>query len=438
MSTHQITFAIQGMFCAKCVVTLEQALTRLDGIIAAHVNYATERATVLFNPARVSLASMVSAVRREGFQVPLERITLQVDTLLYASSAQTVERVLSRVAGVVQAKAKIPHQQILLDVLSDLAQVGDYEGALAKLGLSITHRLAPQRARNFFIRTLLISALAFLSLLSAGAHIGWIQVSLLHAPFFLIAVSVLVAYVIGLPFFHLAYDAAIQGEFDAGVWLAIAVLVSLSGGLALAIISPSKLLTDSGFLLAILLTTGWYMMRSISILDLRRNTLVSIMAGSVAALTLLVIYLGILSALQSPAHALEQFSIDSVWVGLVASGFGAQIGLYTHLRLLVHAAKLAGATAVTGTGTGTSTLGMIACCAHHLSDIAPLVALTGATSLSGAISFFNEWKYAFIALGLAMNVVGIVVIMRTIRKHQAHLTAMLEPAGEAQAVPACH
>ncbi|MBI5035043.1 MAG: cation transporter [Chloroflexi bacterium] len=436
MSTHQITFAIQGMFCAKCVVTLEQALTRLDGVIAAHVNYATERATVMFTPSRVSLATLVSAVQHEGFQVPIERIILNVDHLLYTSSPNTVERVLSRIAGVVQAKAEIPNQQIILDVLSSPEQVGDYEGALAKLGLSATQQPASHTARNFFVRTLLIFVLALLSLFSAGAHVGLIQASLLHAPLLVIAVSVLVAYVIGWPFFHLAYDAALQGEFDPGVLLALAVFVSLSGGLALVVISPTKSLTDSGFLVAILLSTGWFAMRSITISGVKRNILLPILAGSLAILAMLGFYLGILTVLQSPSHALEQLSIDIVWVGLVALGFGAQIGLYTHLRLLVHAAKLAGATAVTGAGTGTSTLGMVACCAHHLSDLAPLVALTGASSLYGAISFFNEWKYAFIALGLAMNVVGIVVTTRTIRKHKAHLSIMarqpLEPA------PACH
>ncbi len=145
-----------------------------------------------------------------------------------------------------------------------------------------------------------------------------------------------------------------------------------------------------------------------------RLFLLPVLASAIAALLMVGIYLGILSALQSPSHAVEQLAIDRVWVGLVALGFGTQIGLYAYLRLIIHAAKAAGATAVTGAGTGTSTLGMLACCAHHLTDVAPLVGLTGASGLSGAIGFFTEWKYAFIALGLVMNAVGIVVILRTI------------------------
>ncbi len=167
-----------------------------------------------------------------------------------------------------------------------------------------------------------------------------------------------------------------------------------------------------------------------------KQLVIPVVVGILAALAMLGIYLGILSAFQSPSHAFEQLATDRVWVGLVALGFGTQIGLYTYLRFIIHAARAAGATAMAGTGTGTSTLGMIACCAHHLTDVAPLVGLTGASGLSGAIGFFTEWKYAFIALGLGMNAIGIIVTLRTIRRSKAHLDVMAMATTET--APACH
>ena len=176
----------------------------------------------------------------------------------------------------------------------------------------------------------------------------------------------------------------------------------------------------------------------------RKLFAIPVLVGILAAVAMFGVYVLILTVLQDFSHAMQQAGQDWLWVGLVALGFGAQIGLYTFLRVMIHAAKAVGATAMTGAGTGTSTLGMIACCAHHLTDIAPLVGLTGASGLSGAIGFFTEWKYAFIALGLVINALGIIVTIRTIRKSKAHLDAMTEvtlvaaSAAEAQAVPACH
>lgn len=170
---------------------------------------------------------------------------------------------------------------------------------------------------------------------------------------------------------------------------------------------------------------------------LNKNLVVPIFAGILAAFGMFALYILILTVFQDFSHAMQQAGQDWLWVGLVAFGFGMQIGLYTHLRLLVNAAKAIGATAATGAGTGTATLGMVACCAHHLTDLAPLVALTGASGLSGAISFLNEWKYAFIALGLVVNAISIVITFRTIRQSRAHLNAMAATA-VTETKPACH
>ncbi len=160
------------------------------------------------------------------------------------------------------------------------------------------------------------------------------------------------------------------------------------------------------------------------------------LVGILAALAMFGMYVLILTVFQDFSHAMQQAAQDWLWVGLVAAGFGAQIGLYAYLRMLVHAAQAVGAAVATGAGTGTATLGMVACCAHHLTDVAPLVALTGASGLSGAIAFLNEWKYPFIALGLAVNTVGILITFRTIRRVRAHWGA-IEPRA-AEAVAACH
>ncbi len=42
------------------------------------------------------------------------------------------------------------------------------------------------------------------------------------------------------------------------------------------------------------------------------------------------------------------------------------------------------ATAATGGGAGASAVGMLACCAHHLTDLAPLAGLTGTAALLSA------------------------------------------------------
>ena len=56
---------ITGMTCASCANRVERSLNQLDGVTAS-VNYATEKATVDFDPAAVAPAELVAAVEAGG------------------------------------------------------------------------------------------------------------------------------------------------------------------------------------------------------------------------------------------------------------------------------------------------------------------------------------------------------------------------------------
>jgi len=77
-----------------------------------------------------------------------------------------------------------------------------------------------------------------------------------------------------------------------------------------------------------------------------------------------------------------------------------------------------------GAGGGTSTVAMVACCLHHVSDLLPLL------GLSAAASFLSAYKIPFMLVGLARNAVGIFVIVRTIRREQRHVQHLAEAADE--------
>lgn len=143
----------------------------------------------------------------------------------------------------------------------------------------------------------------------------------------------------------------------------------------------------------------------------RPSTLIeprSIAAGVLAAAALLGIYLGIISLAQGVEHALEQLATDALFVGLIATGFGTQIALFVELRTVDRRHR--SAAAVTAAGTGTSAAAMLACCAHHLVDLLPLL------GLSAAAVFLNAYQTPLFLLSIGMNVVGIVVIGRQLQR----------------------
>ncbi len=57
---------VQGMHCASCVLTIEEALGELPGVDQASVNFATERVSVTYDSGRVDLPKLNQAVSAAG------------------------------------------------------------------------------------------------------------------------------------------------------------------------------------------------------------------------------------------------------------------------------------------------------------------------------------------------------------------------------------
>ena len=145
---------------------------------------------------------------------------------------------------------------------------------------------------------------------------------------------------------------------------------------------------------------------------MRRRVVISVALGGIGAVALLALYVGLVSWAQGVDHALELMSQDRVFVAAIAAGFGTQIGLFAYIHQLRRAIA-GGSVAIAGTSTTTSTVSMLACCAHHLTDVLPVV------GLSGLAVFLMDARTPLMLLGLAMSAVGIAVMVRELRRISA-------------------
>ena len=68
MSETKKTFSIKGIHCASCVVLLEDSLNKVDGVLKATVNLATEKATVVYDSNKVTDQNLAGAVSNVGYK----------------------------------------------------------------------------------------------------------------------------------------------------------------------------------------------------------------------------------------------------------------------------------------------------------------------------------------------------------------------------------
>lgn len=97
---------VGGMTCASCSARVQRALTKVDGVINAHVNLATETATVQ-SLSRVDTQTLYSAIEKSGFDVIQPAWQLKIVGMTCASCVARVEKALKKVAGVISAEVNL-------------------------------------------------------------------------------------------------------------------------------------------------------------------------------------------------------------------------------------------------------------------------------------------------------------------------------------------
>lgn len=134
----------------------------------------------------------------------------------------------------------------------------------------------------------------------------------------------------------------------------------------------------------------------------------SVSLGLLAMLGLAIFYGAVVGlASRSWDHLATQVRQDWYFLTPILVGFGVQVGLLAELR---HRNRLHhGAAAAGGAGAGASAAGMVACCAHHLADLVPLVGATGAAA------FLIDYRVPFMLIGIGVNAIGIALATRRLR-----------------------
>ncbi len=127
--------------------------------------------------------------------------------------------------------------------------------------------------------------------------------------------------------------------------------------------------------------------------------------GALSSVVLLGFYGVTMTLLSGLNAAVEQF-LALWWLMLPLSiGFGIQVSLYTKLKSAIKS-KTKQTLATSGV---TSSAGMLACCAHHLTDVLPFL------GLSAVSIFLTKYQILILLVSIGVNIYGIVLMKKHLR-----------------------
>lgn len=75
--SRRINLALSGMHCSSCAGLIERALKKVNGVKEAHVNFAAEKASIIYDENKASSEELIKAVEKAGYKasIPNEKDT---------------------------------------------------------------------------------------------------------------------------------------------------------------------------------------------------------------------------------------------------------------------------------------------------------------------------------------------------------------------------
>ncbi|QWC20354.1 heavy metal translocating P-type ATPase [Halorubrum sp. 2020YC2] len=290
MSTRTTRLDITGMSCANCSAAVGDAVESLDGVSRADANYATDEASVEYDPEETSLADIYDAIEDGGYGAVSETATVAITDMSCANCADANRDALEAVPGVVEAdvnyatdEAQVRYnpadtsRSALYDAVEDAGyspvregEGGDGEGADG--GSEDSDESARDAARNAEIRkqlrlTLFGAALSapllffIVDNLLLGGAIVPDGVSGLDIHWVAFALATPVQVVLGRPFYVNSYKALVtNGRANMDVLIALGSTTAYVYSVAVLLdLVAGSVYFDTAALILVFITLGNYL-----------------------------------------------------------------------------------------------------------------------------------------------------------------------------------
>ena len=134
------TFGIIGMTCTACARAVERSVSKLDGVISANVNFATEKLTVEFDEGKVDLKRIKEAVEKAGYGLQEDEnssrreVSISIGGMTCAACAKAVERAIKRLPGIDEASVNLATEKAMVVYNPAEVRLSEIKQAIIKAG----------------------------------------------------------------------------------------------------------------------------------------------------------------------------------------------------------------------------------------------------------------------------------------------------------------
>jgi len=115
--TERARIPITGMTCTTCAATIEKGLAETAGVEQARVNFASEKASIEYDPNKISLARIKDTISQLGYGTTTRKSIFPAGGMTCASCVARVEQALSDVPGVITANVNLASEKATVEYI---------------------------------------------------------------------------------------------------------------------------------------------------------------------------------------------------------------------------------------------------------------------------------------------------------------------------------
>lgn len=138
MSNRTELLTIKGMTCSSCAATVEKLVAKIDGVMSATVNFATEKLSVEFDESQVTISQMKNMVTKTGYELVEEaktrEIIIPIQGMTCSSCVMHIEKSVGAVEGVQTIQVNIATEKADIVYDSSKTRISEIKQAITKAG----------------------------------------------------------------------------------------------------------------------------------------------------------------------------------------------------------------------------------------------------------------------------------------------------------------
>lgn len=263
---QKANFKIVGMTCAACAAHIQKAVERMEGVVEANLNFATEKLNVAYDPNLIDSQQIIEKIRAVGYDVALEKIEFSLGGMSCAACAARIEKVLGKASGVLKAGVNFATHTATVEYdknqisPTELIELVTRAGYSAQILQGVDRQGEDQEIRSLaklaLVATILTSPLLVTMFFMMVGQDGGIFTN----PWFQFVLATPVQFLIGYRYYRGAYHALRGGGANMDVLIAMGTSSAYFYSLYNLFVNPDvHLYFEASAMIITLITLGKYL-----------------------------------------------------------------------------------------------------------------------------------------------------------------------------------